>query len=205
MKDAILVAAVTVLFVTTSCAAPEDHTSAQQSASEPSSSGPSAAGAQPLTDPDCNYGAPPPYDTLPMYSGTHIGEADGSVDLGNGQSATIHFLEINPANIFPAFLWSSTTPIAIITFKYIANRPANEYFYFPPSISDRTYFIPHEGGPLTLLPADKVTAKFCYLASPTPPLDAGNETGTGGERPDSGGSDNGTDAGGGESGGGKTW
>jgi hypothetical protein len=193
MKTAMLVATVTVVFVATSCTASEDHTSEQRSAllpSEPSISQPND---------ECSFFAK---TTLPMYSGTLVDSTNGTVDLGNGQSATV----FNYDGV--SFNWSATIPISVMIIHGATEGPGHIEIYQPPKMS---------GGPLLdppVAPAHHTTITFCYFfPKSTPPADAGAETGAGGNGPDSGGSNNDTDAGrrtdagngGANSGGGKTW
>jgi hypothetical protein len=158
--------------------------------------GSSTTTAQPLTDDECMHDA---NTTLPMYSGTHVGTGNGTVDLGNGQSASV----FNSDGV--SFDWSATTPIALMVIRGSTEGPGNIVTFNPAKKS---------GGPQSALkdaqgnPLPLTAIKFCYFfTTPTPPADAGTDTGTGGEGPDSGGSNN-TDAGndgGGNTGGGQTW
>jgi hypothetical protein len=114
-------------------------------------------------------------------SATHLGEQNGTVDLGNGETATVS----NSDGV--SFDWSATIPIHFIIVRGTPTL-ASGYPYDPPAMSGLHLLAPSDPDNQNML-TRLTSIKFCFRAAS--PQDAGG--GTPGE--DAGGS----------SGGGKSW
>ena len=120
--------------------------------------------------------------TTPLFSGTHLGGSNGTVDLGNGETATVSNSDgVN-------FDWSATRSIDIVIVRG-SPQLADVFFYEPAATNGNGLYAPKDSNdqerqlPLT-------TIKFCYRAESSVPAPDGGQ---------------GSDAGGEEPGGGKSW
>jgi hypothetical protein len=160
------------------------HGSNVQSETEPSGNG----SVQSLTrDLECNSGVTSRDDVL--YSATWSGGANGTLNLGNGGTATI----FNSDGVY--FDWSATTPIAVV-YVYGDALRQSVYSYDPAATHDERLVPPKNPDDRDMqLPIYAI--KFCFRDASIV-TDAGADTGTGtdaGSR--DAGSQTGTDAGGG--------
>ncbi|MCL2779852.1 MAG: hypothetical protein FWD73_17815 [Polyangiaceae bacterium] len=136
-----------------------------QSESQPSGSGT----VQSLTrDLECNSGVASRDDVL--YSATWSGGANGTLDLGNGGTATI----LNSDGVY--FDWSATTPIAVV-YVYGDARWQDVFSYDPAATHGERLFPPKDPNNQEMqFPLYAI--KFCFRdASVT--TDAGADSGTG--------------------------
>lgn len=132
------------------------------SSEERSTSAPTRTSAQRLTaDQECTHSMA---SIQPIYSGTHIGGENGSVDLGNGEQAEI----TNSDGVF--FDWSSTIPIDLLIVRG-SPRLANAFHQEPPATSGTRLSPPRDPDdqdrqlPLT-------SVKFCFRdRSGAPPVE----------------------------------
>ena len=137
------------------------HGSDAQSESQPSEN----ATGQPLTqDMSCNSGAPGV-----LYSATWSGGADGTLDLGNGGTATI----LNSDGVY--FDWTATIPIAAV---YVYGDPLRQDVYsYNPEATHGERLVPPRNPDDQDMQLPLYAIKFCFHdASAT--ADAGADTGT---------------------------
>jgi len=115
----------------------------------------------------CNSGVASIDDVL--YSATWSGGADGTLDLGNGGTATI----LNSDGVY--FDWTATTPIAVV-YVYGDALRQNVYSY-DPAATHGERLVPPKNPDDRDMQLPLYAIKFCfYDASVT--TDAGADTGT---------------------------
>jgi len=129
----------------------------------------------PTQDPECMVGAPGV-----LYSATWSGIADGTLDLGNGETITI----LNSDGVH--FDWSSTTPISVVIVRGDPIRGVVESY--DPAATHAERLSPPNNPDDRDMQLPIYSIKFCFRdASGT--TDAGTDTGT------DAGTNTGTDAG----------
>jgi hypothetical protein len=164
IRDLVHIAPITLITLASAVGIGACSSQGSDAQSEPQPSGEGLV--QSLTrDTDCNVGAPGV-----LYSATWSGGANGTLNLGNGETATI----FNSDGVY--FDWSATTPIAVVIIYGDAQK-ATVHSYDPAATSGEGLSPPKDPNNQEMqLPLYAI--KFCFSAASVT-TDAGADSSTG--------------------------